>query len=393
METRGFNREYRTGQIVHTALEPGGAVSYRDVRVNPDRQDDHAASAAGSRSRRGGEGAGDRHGRARAATVRELRDRRRRRPVSRRMQSRTASRGPSASVIRATTSELIDSLRVSDMAVCTSGDYERRSAGEADGHHILDPRTGASANAVASATVVAPTAMSADALATAAFVLGPTDGIRLLERQGVDGLIVSPTSGALCDARSFRCRGPTILSNAERPSHHRPRDSDRHRRAGRGRRAGGAGLASAVAVAALIDAPILRRRRKALGVSQRSDSHGRDRRDGLEPAGTLVRPRLHVRGRDRQQVRLPHSLGERVQSGGAGPRRHVLRVRHGPELVGRPAGRHTVDRTAGALRDRRLHHRPGQQDPAGARVPGQLLPAVHRHGVRGRSRGESQRSL
>ena len=42
-------------------------------------------------------------------------------------------------------------------------------------------------------TVVAPTAMAADALATAAFVLGPIDGIRLLEGQGVDGLIVSPT--------------------------------------------------------------------------------------------------------------------------------------------------------------------------------------------------------
>jgi thiamine biosynthesis lipoprotein len=46
---------------------------------------------------------------------------------------------------------------------------------------------------VASVTVVAPTAMLADALATAAFVLGPTDGIRLFDRLGVDGLIVTPT--------------------------------------------------------------------------------------------------------------------------------------------------------------------------------------------------------
>ena len=30
-----------------------------------------------------------------------------------------------------------------------------------------------------------------DALATAAFVLGPDDGLVLLERQGVDGLIVT----------------------------------------------------------------------------------------------------------------------------------------------------------------------------------------------------------
>jgi thiamine biosynthesis lipoprotein ApbE len=34
--------------------------------------------------------------------------------------------------------------------------------------------------------------MVADALATAAFVLGPVDGVHLLERHGVDGLLVTP---------------------------------------------------------------------------------------------------------------------------------------------------------------------------------------------------------
>jgi len=81
--------------------------------------------------------------------------------------------------------EQIAVLSVTNQAVCTSGDYER-------GGHILDPRTGAPADAVASATVVAPTAMLADALATAAFVLGPAEGIALLDRLGVDGLIVTP---------------------------------------------------------------------------------------------------------------------------------------------------------------------------------------------------------
>src|SRR5579871_6069718 len=40
--------------------------------------------------------------------------------------------------------ELIDSLRVSGKAVCTSGDYERVAPGDGDadsgGHHIVDPR-------------------------------------------------------------------------------------------------------------------------------------------------------------------------------------------------------------------------------------------------------------
>ncbi len=85
---------------------------------------------------------------------------------------------------------LIETLHISDMAVCTSGDYERRDP-TGDGHHLLDPHTGAPVEAVASATVIAPTAMVADALATAAFVLGPTRGLRLLEAQDVDGCIYS----------------------------------------------------------------------------------------------------------------------------------------------------------------------------------------------------------
>ena len=81
--------------------------------------------------------------------------------------------------------ELIDRFRVTDRAVCTSGDYER-------GAHILDARDGEVARGVASATVVAPSAMLADALATAVFVLGPEQGLSLLERMGVEGVIVTP---------------------------------------------------------------------------------------------------------------------------------------------------------------------------------------------------------
>jgi thiamine biosynthesis lipoprotein len=80
---------------------------------------------------------------------------------------------------------VIYELSASNQAVCTSGDYER-------GSHILDPRTGEAAESTASATVIAPNAMLADALSTAAFVLGPADGIRLLDHMGVDGLVLTP---------------------------------------------------------------------------------------------------------------------------------------------------------------------------------------------------------
>jgi thiamine biosynthesis lipoprotein len=190
MEERGFNREHRTGEIVRNACTPDDDVSYRDVHLDPDRRTitlrrpltlDLGAVAKGlavdTAARElepfgdfainaGGDlylGGLNEQGTPWSVGIRHPRNER----------------------------ELIASLRISNQAVCTSGDYERRTPG-GNAHHILDPRTGASAHAVASATVVAPGAMLADALATAAFVLGPEEGIKLLNRMGVDGLIVTP---------------------------------------------------------------------------------------------------------------------------------------------------------------------------------------------------------
>jgi thiamine biosynthesis lipoprotein len=87
---------------------------------------------------------------------------------------------------------VVERVAVSDAAVCTSGDYERVSPLSRAGHHLLDGRTDAVATACASATVIAPTAMVADALSTTAFALGPTDGIAFLESQGVAGLLFTP---------------------------------------------------------------------------------------------------------------------------------------------------------------------------------------------------------
>ena len=96
---------------------------------------------------------------------------------------------------------LIDTFTVSDAAVCTSGDYERPRPDGGPGHHLLHPETGQAVADVASVSVVAPTAMLADALSTAAFVLGAERGIDLLESQNVEGLIVS------ADLQRFETKG------------------------------------------------------------------------------------------------------------------------------------------------------------------------------------------
>ena len=89
---------------------------------------------------------------------------------------------------------VIQVLHVTDAAVATSGDYQQFF--EHDGiryHHILDPSDGRPARGVRSATVIAPTTETADALATAAFVLGPREGVRLMQDAGVEGILVDST--------------------------------------------------------------------------------------------------------------------------------------------------------------------------------------------------------
>lgn len=84
-------------------------------------------------------------------------------------------------------------LLVSDAAVCTSGGYERpRDDGE-NGHHIIESITTQSPTGSLSATVIGPSAMVADALSTAAFVLGPDKGIAFLSAQHVEGIITGPS--------------------------------------------------------------------------------------------------------------------------------------------------------------------------------------------------------
>jgi thiamine biosynthesis lipoprotein len=68
-----------------------------------------------------------------------------------------------------------------DKSVSTSGDYEHSFEHEGKRyHHILDPRTGYPSERSASVTVVSPSALWADAVDTALFVLGPEKALALL---------------------------------------------------------------------------------------------------------------------------------------------------------------------------------------------------------------------
>jgi FAD:protein FMN transferase len=76
---------------------------------------------------------------------------------------------------------LLNKFTLTNQAAATSGDYMQPYSANLAAYHILDPRTGYSAPELSSATVIAPSGMEADALATALMVLGSARGLDLVE--------------------------------------------------------------------------------------------------------------------------------------------------------------------------------------------------------------------
>ncbi len=80
-------------------------------------------------------------------------------------------------------------LRLSNAGASTSGDSERGRV--VDGRrigHLIDPRNGEPAEDFGSVTVIAPSALDADILSTAFFVLGPEGGLALSDRLRREGV-------------------------------------------------------------------------------------------------------------------------------------------------------------------------------------------------------------
>lgn len=85
-------------------------------------------------------------------------------------------------------------LPLEDVAVSTSGDYERYfidDKGERV-HHIINPRTGKSTNGINSVTIIGPLGFDTDPLSTSVFVMGAEKGMALINRlPDFDAVIIS----------------------------------------------------------------------------------------------------------------------------------------------------------------------------------------------------------
>ena len=100
-------------------------------------------------------------------------------------------------------------LPLQDCAISTSGDYERCFV--EDGvryHHLIDPASGRSPDAVQSVTVLGTDGLSTEALSKVLFVSGIDKGMRLLDAQrGMDAIVVD-AAGNLHYSRGLQAGTP-----------------------------------------------------------------------------------------------------------------------------------------------------------------------------------------
>jgi hypothetical protein len=89
--------------------------------------------------------------------------------------------------------DVLARVRLHGRAIATSGGYERFYTINGQRHsHLFDPRTGRSADSVASSTVIARDNVTANALATTLCVLAPDEGLQLIAATpGAECLLVT----------------------------------------------------------------------------------------------------------------------------------------------------------------------------------------------------------
>ena len=86
----------------------------------------------------------------------------------------------------------METINLKNNAIATSGNYEIYFDKEKIYHHVINPHTGYSPVKAVSASIVAKTTATADALSTAILILGPIKGKQFIDKlPGIEGLIIT----------------------------------------------------------------------------------------------------------------------------------------------------------------------------------------------------------
>jgi len=100
--------------------------------------------------------------------------------------------------------EYPDIVSMGDGAIATSGSYEIFYDKEKVFHHIVDGRNGLSPQLASSVTVIAPTVMDADAMATTVFVMGPRIGVDFINQLSDYRCLVLASDGSVAQSRNWK---------------------------------------------------------------------------------------------------------------------------------------------------------------------------------------------
>lgn len=97
------------------------------------------------------------------------------------------------------------------LALATSGHAANGVTGRVSVSHIIDPQTGAPASPMLrSVSVLAPTAMRADVLATALCAAGPVDGIEMARRLDIPALFIIGSTAQPVEVMTARFRDHVV---------------------------------------------------------------------------------------------------------------------------------------------------------------------------------------
>ena len=100
---------------------------------------------------------------------------------------------------------IIKKIKMAGFTVATSGDYEQYfEVDENRYHHILDPKTGYPSKGLQSVTIINKSNAIADALATAVFVMGKENGLKLIETLDDTEAMIVDSEGKIYYSSGFQ---------------------------------------------------------------------------------------------------------------------------------------------------------------------------------------------
>lgn len=109
------------------------------------------------------------------------------------------------------TREAFSYLAISNMAVATSGSYEKYAFINGKRYaHTIDPKTGYPVSGMKSVTIIAPNAELADALATPVLVMGVRVGLDLINQMRHIACIIIDDNDVLYTSANIRLTAPAI---------------------------------------------------------------------------------------------------------------------------------------------------------------------------------------